>query len=106
MIGNKLYKFATYNRSKIIDIKVTENEVELKLKNGYNILYIKAQKATSGVLYAPYNNSMIEGRVHETLLSEIHIKLVQSTKKGELTLFEETGYFAGLEIVGNLTEII
>ncbi len=105
MVGERLYRFATYTGAKLSDLLVTENTVSFFVKDRLLLLKVSAKKNSSGMLHAPYNNEMVEGRVHETLLSEIDVELTQQTKKGSRIIFAGQGNFAGLEIAGNLKEI-
>ncbi|MBX3044754.1 MAG: hypothetical protein KIT33_06280 [Candidatus Kapabacteria bacterium] len=106
MVDDHLYKFATYTGAKISNIKVSENHIQYEIKDRSLILKINAKKNEGGKLLAPYNNQMLEGRVHETLLSEIDVELLQVSKKGIREIFKGKGMFAGLEVVGNMAEII
>lgn len=103
-LDGKLYKFTTYTGAKLDNLCVTENHVDFVLHDKIYNLRVVANRNTGGLLHAPYDNNMSEGRVHETLLSKIEIIL--EYKKGGMTIFEGTGEFAGLEITGNLSEIL
>lgn len=105
LYDNKLYKFATYTGAKLSNITINTDSVEFELKDSKFKLVVKAKKNQSGMLLAPYNNEMVEGRVHETLLSEIEVELFQCSKKGLRTIYKGKSNFAGLEIVGDLSEI-
>lgn len=105
-VDDKLHVFATYTGAKIKHLEINDKQVKFTIKDKTFELEVKASKNQGGMLLAPYNNQMIEGRVHETLLSEIQVDLYVSNNKGKNLMFSGTGNFAGLEIVGNTNELI
>jgi hypothetical protein len=106
LIEGKIYKFATYTGAKLLELKIVEDTISYKLSDKHYDLFVEAHRTNGAMLLAPYNNQMVEGRVHETLLSEINIRLINKTLKGNITVFEGKSQFSGLEIVGNLQEIL
>lgn len=103
LINDNLYRFTTYNHSRLVSIKLNDNFVEIELANKNHILKLKAEKAQSTKLHAPYDNEMLQ-RVSESLDAKIEVLLINKSNKE--ILFEGIGTNAGLEINGNLSEII
>lgn len=91
----KQYNFATWNGSKIKNLKVTEEKVESILKNGELTLEFAIHRAPAGELIAPYIMNGLT-KVTESLTSTITLTL----KKGSEILFSGTGTHCGLDING------
>lgn len=106
VVDEKLYRFATYTGAKIKNVQISEKSVSFEIHDNSLWLKVSAKKNDGGMLLAPYDNKMVGGRVHETLLSEIDIEFYQKSKKGLRTIFVGKGSFSGLEIVGNTKEIL
>lgn len=102
--GN-IYKFTTYNHSKIEHLNVTKEDIEIKISNKNHILQINALRAEGVDLPAPKLGEMTS-KVNESLRSKIKIKLFQKEKKYTKLLYEGTGSNAGLEFVGDLNELL
>jgi hypothetical protein len=100
----KLYKFTTYNQSKISDIMVEENFVKLSLENKTYRISIEANKKPGIDLPAPQMGEMIS-KVNESLDSKINIEFVKKSEPSEI-IFKGLGRNAGLEIRGNIEELI
>ena len=97
-----LYRFATYNRSKIEKISLSETEVNLLVTNPTHRLWIKALRVEGGLLQAPTKISM-DRRIIETINARFDIRL--ETKDGSV-IFAGQGQHAGLETVGDLDQLI
>ncbi|MCF8259402.1 MAG: tocopherol cyclase family protein [Melioribacteraceae bacterium] len=103
LIGEKLYKFATYTGAVLDHLKVNENYTEFKVHDKKHILIANAERTKGGLLHGPYENEMTQ-RVSESLDSKIKVKLVDR-KSGKI-IFEGEGKHAGLDINGKLEEIV
>jgi hypothetical protein len=99
-LEDKLYRFATYNRSQVHTLRETEDRVEVVLSNKKLTLEVSVLKKEGGLLKAPENGSM-DRYIKESILSTL--ELVLKNHKGDV-LFSGTGSFAGLEIVGNMEQ--
>lgn len=99
-LQGKVYKFATYNRSKVASLDVTDSEVQVVLRNRKLILEVEALRQDGGMLKAPRHGAM-DREIQESIISTL--KLVLKNRKGEV-LYSDTGRYAGLEIVGDMVQ--
>ena len=100
MIGGKLYRFATYNRSAVNLIEINDDAVHIKLRNGSYSLTVIVYRSTGGILKAPRHGKM-EREIQESIVSRLNLEL--RDKQGRL-LFKGGGNRAGLEIVGDVAK--
>ena len=94
ILDNKEYRFATYNRSKIIKYKASTNNFNIKLKNKDYTLHIYSNNQNSFSLKAPRCGAM-EKEIFESIDSNIYVCLSHNKN----ILFEGKSTNAGLEIV-------
>jgi tocopherol cyclase len=92
--NGKEYRFATYNGSKIISKKLSENKVNYRVKRKKYILEIAALSKKTIALASPVNGVM-NNTIKEGLSGEIGVKLFY---KNDL-IYEDFGTNAGLEIM-------
>ncbi len=102
---DRLYRFATYTGAKLHDLKLSNSQVQFQVSDRNFTLAITAIRTGGGLLHAPYANHMSQ-RVSETLSSSVTIELHQRTNHGHRLLYRGTGDPAGLDVNGNLEEII
>jgi hypothetical protein len=100
LVDKTLYRFATYNNSKVSSLRETEDRVEVVLSNKKHTLEVGALKQEGGLLKAPKLGSM-ERHIKESILSSLD--LVLKNREGQL-IYAGRGNFAGLEIVGNMEQ--
>jgi len=98
----KLYRFATYTGAKITSLKLTDAQVVLHVEDQRHRLEVEATRAEGGLLHAPYRVDMLQ-RVTESLTASFAVKLSDQT--GDV-IFEGTGRHAGLEINGEIQQIL
>ena len=103
LIEGKLLLFATYTGAKLTDIQINDSEVRIELMDRRHLLQVTAYKAEGAQLAAPVLGLM-DGRVKESMDATVRVQL--SDRKTKAVIFNDTGKFAGLEIAGNLAEII
>lgn len=94
-IEGKEYRWATYNRSKIISEDISEKNVRFKIKRKDLTLLIEAEITENANLIAPKNGQMKQ-TIKEGLFGEIRIKLID---KGGKMLYNDISTCAGVEIV-------
>lgn len=94
IINNKEYRFATYNRSKIIEYKIDDNNIDITLKKGNYFLNINSKYNNKFKLKAPVKGNM-QKDIFESINSVINITL----KENDNIIFNDTSTNAGLEIV-------
>ncbi len=97
LLKDRLYRFTTYTGAKLAGIDVSREKVDIQIMMKELLLKISAHRTDGAGLLSPVMGSM-KGRIDETLTSEIHITLLEGSKK----IFEGTGSDAGLEVVGEL----
>ena len=101
--GQQLYRFTKYNGSKITSLRLTDTHVILHAVNRTHRLELEATRSEGGLLHAPYRSEMLQ-RVTESLTATIAVKLIE-LKSGRV-IFEGTGRHAGLEINGEIQQIV
>lgn len=98
----KLYKFTTYNFSKILKIKFKNDTLFWVIKKGNLELEIKIKIGNkSGLLYAPDKTDMIP-KVEEYLDGELSFKL----KRNKKIILENFSNQTAVEIVGKTDKLI
>ncbi len=102
-INDQLIQFTTYNGSKLLKSHIDPEKVELILENRKYKLDIMARREKSTQLASPISGFM-DGRIEESMTSEIEVKLFD--KKNNIFLLNDIGKNAGLEVAGNVEEII
>jgi tocopherol cyclase len=102
LFEGKIHRFATYNRSKIEEIRLDDKHVDIVVRNSKHRLKIRAIREEGGLLQAPTEIAM-DRRILETLNASLEIQF--ETLDGEL-LYQSVGQHAGLEIVGDLEQLI
>ena len=116
-----LFRFATYTGATIEHLSLDDAHVHWRMTgstgpdNARYRLEIQAERASGGLLHGPYagesaptgeSNAMLQ-RVMESLTAQVHVRLVRLGDGGqEILLFDDTGRHAGLEISGELGEIL
>ncbi|MCJ7694980.1 MAG: hypothetical protein MUO40_06075 [Anaerolineaceae bacterium] len=98
--NNRLYSFSTYNGARVLEFKLDVDEAHLTVKRGKWQLKIDAKRKGGGILQAPVPSGM-DRRITESLEASVHVCL----KEGNRTIFEDTGYRAGMEIVGDVDRL-
>jgi hypothetical protein len=101
--GRQLYRFTKYNGSKITSLRLTDTHVLLHALNKTHQLEIEASRSEGGLLHAPYRSDMLQ-RVTESLTATIAVKLIEL--QSARVIFEGLGRHAGLEINGEIQQII
>ncbi len=103
LIESRLYKFATYTGAKLNYLFVNNEFIKYQAEDKNYKITINANRTTGGSLNAPYQNNMLE-RISESMDSEIHVELFSKTENK--IIFNDTGKHGGLEVHGNLEEIV
>ena len=93
-VGNKQYRFATYNRAKIASVKYKDDFMTIEVKRRQHILRIRAKYDKGHVLKAPNKGVMVDD-INETLEGVVEVSLM----KNGVIIYEGTGTNAGVEVV-------
>lgn len=104
-IDGKLYKFATYTGSRLERLSHQSGNVSLRIRDKHMYLDILTRESSSGKLYSPRNGEM-EGIIDESMSAYISVALGEIGSKGGKVIFEGTGRNSGLEIVGDINELL
>lgn len=99
--GEQMYRFATYNRSTIQELAVSDNAVSIRIGSSRYDLWITVQGKDSGSLAAPRSGNM-DRYIKESVMSRVRITL--KDKLGNM-LFDGTGDPAGFEISGDVEKL-
>jgi hypothetical protein len=101
LLDGKIHKFATYTGARIEELKVDEQWVRITMKDGKKRLEVSALRGKTSSLQAP-TISQMDRRITESLSAEIVVALSIQKRDGWRKVFEDTGKYAGLEVVGKL----
>lgn len=102
-LDNKLYRFTTYNGTKLLRSFADENKVEIVLSNKKYLLEITARRDRATELASPIRGFM-EGRIEESMTAALQVRLTR--RRTQTILLEDTGKHAGLEVAGRIREIM
>jgi tocopherol cyclase len=105
LYGGRIYRFATYNRSKVDRLRTDDEVVEWVMYNRDYELALTAQRAASAPLKGPEKEAM-HMRVDETLQATIHLRLSALDGFRRVPIVEDTGRNAGLEVVGEVERLL
>lgn len=94
-----LYLFATYTGAELKDFQITEKHVRFSMQDKHHRLAIYGKRSQGSSLQAPTTRQM-DRRIMETLSAQIEVELIRMDTS-EL-IYQGTGKFAGLEVVGEL----
>ena len=102
-LQNRLLQFTTYNGTHLLKSFADSQNVELILDNKQYRLEIHAHREAATQLAAPISGFMT-GRIEESMTSNIDVLIFD--KKAKTTILNDTGRNAGLEVAGNINEIM
>lgn len=95
------YRWATYNRSTIKRLEITDTHVEWIISNRKARLSMTAERRAGGLLKAPLRTEMHK-RVDETMLSTVRVRL--EAHDGRL-LLDDCGDCTALEVFGEVDRL-
>ena len=101
-LNGRIYKFATYNRSKVWQaLKYSQGRVSVVLKNKNHQITVKALRMEGSVLKAPRHGNM-DREIKESIISTVNLEL--KDRHGNVDIRVMMAQFAGLEIVGDMEQ--
>jgi len=103
--GGTLYRFTTYNNSRVSTLRVSDTIVEWTLYNRNHELQILATRAEGGLLKGPLREDM-HMRVDETMIANIELRLFHLDGFRKTLIFEGHGRNTALEVVGDLSLLV
>ena len=102
-LKEELIQFTTYNGSKLRKNQISEKSVRITFENRKYQLDITAHRSESSSLAAPIQGFM-DGRIEESMTAKIEVILFD--KKADKVVFEDSGRNAGLEVAGEIEQIM
>lgn len=102
-IHNRLIRFTTYNKSALRKLRIDSGNVELLLENKNYYLEILVVRNSAAPLVSPIRG-MMDGRIEESMSSIINVTITD--RKSGQSIFHDSGRNAGLEVAGNISEIL
>jgi len=101
--GKRLYRFTTYNGTKLERCHANQETVELVLQNGKVRLEIQASRDHATALASPVGGLM-DGRISESMTSELELRLTDL--KENKIIFRDKARNVALEVAGKIEEIL
>lgn len=102
-IHEKLYRFTTYNGTRLRKCMINEERVELVMENKKFRLEISALRDGATALASPILG-MMDGRIEESMTAITHIGVYE--RKSGKVLLQDTGRNTGLEVAGAVKGIM
>lgn len=99
-LNGKVYKFATYNKSKITKLRKNEDGITVIIENKDYKMDVRVIMKKLGELLAPVKGDMSR-RIKESIDSEVFFKLYD---RYENLIYEDTGRRAGFEVIEKIFE--
>ncbi len=103
LVDGTLHRFTTYTGARIERVDADDQSLKVIVSDRQYRLEYSATRSDGGVLYAPYENRMLE-RVAEAMDSIVQIRLEQ--KDSGRVLLEESGTHGCLEMQGELGPVL
>jgi hypothetical protein len=103
LVDGRLYRFTTYNRTRLDRVFVDKDKVEIRIENSSYSLELLILRTSATKLSSPINGFM-GGHIYESMEAEIEVSLFD--KKKNRKLFQDKGINGGLEIAGEINEIL
>ena len=100
--GDELYSFATYTRSSISELAISDQAVSMRIGNSRHDLWITVQGQPGASLAAPGRGAM-ERYIKESVQAKVRITL--KDKSGRV-LFDGVGDPGAFEVVGSIDKLI
>ena len=94
MVGDKEYKFTTYNNARLVDFNVNDNSLDVTLKKGDMHINIHATHENAHKLAAP-----VKGKMGKDIFESITSVITVTLKQGDNIIFSDTSMNCGVEIV-------
>lgn len=101
-LDGRLYRFTTYNGTRLLRSFADEQKVEVVLANKRFKLEITGIRDRATELASPIQGFM-NGRIEESMTAELRVQLTDN-RSGRI-LFNDTGKNAGLEVAGMIESI-
>jgi hypothetical protein len=103
--GNVLYRFATYTGAEVKRLEVTDERVTWVVRDHTYQLEMTASRTSAGLLRGPSRSDM-GLRVPESLSASVQVRLSRNETGACTPVFEDVGRCAGLEVAGQLEQLL
>jgi tocopherol cyclase len=95
--GGRIHRFATYTGARLEGFTLAGRELHAVIRDRRARLVLNALRSHEGVLKAPVDGAM-DRRIGESIDARVRVRL----ERGGVTVLDETGECAGLEVVGDM----
>jgi len=102
-LNDKLYRFTTYNNTKLRKSFADADKLEIVLENKNHLLEIFARRDKATALASPILGLM-DGRIEESMTAKTEVRLFD--KNNRTVLLNDIGRNTGLEVAGKIKEIM
>lgn len=102
-LHDRLIQFNTYNGTSLKKVFISESIVEIVMQNSRFELAIIAKRDQATYLASPIMG-MMDGRIEESMSSVIEVQLLD--RKSKKIIFSDAGFHAGLEVAGDIKQIL
>lgn len=102
-LDNKLISFTTYNGSVLKLVRADTAKIEIVIENNRYRIEIAVDRDSATALASPLKGHM-EGRIEESMSSEIEVKLTD--RRSSQTIFSGHGRNVAVEAAGRVDEIL
>ncbi|MBI4764386.1 MAG: hypothetical protein HY787_07260 [Deltaproteobacteria bacterium] len=102
-LGDRLIQFSTYNFTRLRKSVADQKKVELVMENGKYRLEVLVHREAATKLASPILGFM-GGRIEESMTAKVEVRLFD--KKSKQILLQDRGRNAGLEVAGQVKELI
>ena len=99
---NKVYRFATYTHAKLQMDTTDSDTLKIMISDKKYTYLIKTSRKNAGLLKAPIKGSM-DRRISESIDAKLKLTVMDKSAR---VLFEGSTEIAGLEIVGDIKELV
>ncbi len=102
----KLYRFATYTGAQLEELSVNENRIAVTARDrNYRLEMLVARSSENGILQAPSIDGM-DRQINESLDAKVEVCLSAIEGHHSHVIYQDSGYCAGLEAVGDLEKLM
>jgi hypothetical protein len=95
---SRLFRFATYTGARIRSYACNERKIRLIIEDRKHVLKVHGQSDSPVALKSPRQGEM-SGHILESLTAIIRLQLFEKTGSLQHLVFEDTGRYAGMEIM-------
>ena len=94
MVGDKEYKFTTYNNARLVTFNIKDDSLDITLKKGEMYINIHAKHENAQKLAAP-----VKGKMGKDIFESITSAITVTLKQEDSIIFSDTSRNCGMEIV-------